>query len=195
MERSYLSLRMMLRSGAYAFGARLDANRLAQEIGISMTPVRDALHRLAGERMVDAGGGDGFHVPRMTEAEVRQLYEWNAALLSMAIRTIPTSLLSHAFVSGDSEPLPERVSSTFERVADEVSNGELRAALHAATLRLHPFRIVEPLVLDDLENEWNRVARIGGAQLAEIRRYHLRRMRAAPEIVSAAERRQSGNAL
>lgn len=196
MERSYRMLRDMLRVGGFAPGARLDANRLAEEIGVSMTPVRDALNRLAGERLVDASAGEGFHVPRLGENGLRQLYEWNAAIVTMAVRTTAPAVLAEALARIDAaQSIWDRTSVSFDRIADAVPNAELRAAVHATTVRLHPFRMVEPAVLGDDNGELALMLAISPAQVHEIRRYHARRMRAAADILYAVEARISPNTL
>src|SRR3546814_7069587 len=48
---------------------RLEAARLATELGVSMTPVRDSLNRLAGERLVHSSPGEGFQVPLLSETD------------------------------------------------------------------------------------------------------------------------------
>jgi DNA-binding transcriptional MocR family regulator len=196
MERSYGMLRDMLRVGGLAPGARLDANRLAEEIGVSMTPVRDALNRLAGEQLVDASAGDGFHVPRLTETGLRHLYEWNAAILSMAVRTTPPAALVAAIARADTtDSICDRTSASFHRIGDAAPNGELRGAIHASTVRLHPFRIVEPAASASDSEELARLLVVDGGQAQEIRRYHLRRMRAAGDILRLVEARWSHNTL
>lgn len=196
MERSYGMLREMLRVGGFAPGARLDANRLAEEIGVSMTPVRDALNRLAGERLVNASAGDGFHVPRLTETGLRHLYEWNATILTMAVRTTPPAALVASIAQADnSDAIWDRTSTSLDRIGDAAPNVELRGAIHASTARLHPFRIVEPEALESDSEELARLLAVDGGQAQEIRRYHLRRMRTAGDILRLVEARWSHNAL
>src|SRR3546814_19229888 len=72
-------------TGAWSAGVRIEAARLADEIGVSITPVRDALNRLAGERMVDFIAGEGFRVPLYSEAELRDLFGLNRLLLLAAV--------------------------------------------------------------------------------------------------------------
>jgi len=196
MERSYRMLREMLRAGGFVPGARLDANRLAEEFGVSMTPVRDALNRLAGERLVDASAGDGFHAPRFTDSGLRHLYEWNAAILTMAVRTTPPAALAEAIANVDgSDSLADRTSVSFDRIGDAAPNAELRGAIHAATVRLHPFRIVEPAALGSDSEQLTRLLAVDAGQAQEIRRYHLRRMRAASDILRLVEATTSPNTL
>ncbi len=187
MERSYAALHEMLRTGQLPPGSRLEAARLAEQLGVSMTPVRDVLHRLVGERLVEASSGEGFHVPRPSESELRDLYEWNAALLSMAVRTTPAAILA------TTEPLvadslAERTKELFDRFAASVSNGELRGAILAVGDRIHPYRMIEPNVLATNDDELAEIARPDRTQVQAIRRYHLRRMRAAADLIRYRDR-------
>src|SRR3546814_11818579 len=66
---------------------RSDSTRIAEALSVSVTPVRDSLYRLTGERMVDFTHGEGFHVHRLTETELRDMLELNLILLLAAIAT------------------------------------------------------------------------------------------------------------
>jgi DNA-binding GntR family transcriptional regulator len=195
MERSYGRLREMLRVGAFAPGARLEANRLADELAVSMTPIRDALHRLVGERLVDASSGEGFHAPRLSEAELRELYEWNAAILSIAIRTTPAATLARAIGEISTGSLADRTAELCARIASAVPNAELARAIIMASDRLHPFRMREPEILPVIDDEFDNIARVGPAQVQAIRRFHMRRMRATAELVRCRDNQSSAPRL
>ncbi|MCA1196501.1 GntR family transcriptional regulator [Sphingomonas sp. R647] len=191
MERSYAALKTILREGRLAPGHRLEAVRLADEIGVSMTPVRDALNRLVGEQLVEASAGDGFHVPRYSEAELRNLYEWHAALVTLAIRTARTlpdpddlavvlATRSHA----------EAAAMGFELLANTTANRELRTAILNAGDRLHAFRRLEHIALPLPAAEIAAAITPGPDQRAAIRRYHVARMRAAPKLLEARTNRK-----
>lgn len=184
MDRSYATLKQMLREGAFTPGFRLEANRLAGDLGVSMTPVRDVLHRLVGERLVEANSREGFHVPRFTEASLRDLYEWNSALLSMAARTMrrdreerPIAPLWEVAAGAD------RVAALFARIAAAAPNREIGDAISAASDRLHPFRMIEQRILERIDGELEQLVVRGSDQPHAIRRYHLRRMRAVPALL------------
>jgi DNA-binding transcriptional MocR family regulator len=188
MDRSYATLKRMLCEGRFSPGHRLEANRLADELGVSMTPVRDVLHRLVGERLVEASSGEGFHVPRLAEKALRDLYEWNAALLSIAART-----MRRPIPDTDTPPLwrvpqgADRIAALFARLGAGAPNAEVGAAIGNASDRLHPYRMVEPLVLAGDEHELDELASSGPAQAQAIRRYHLRRMKHAAGLIEARE--------
>src|ERR1700746_388476 len=84
-ERVYAAIKARLRSGVYRPGERLEPAALADELNASVTPIRDALHRLTGERLVEAPRHEGFRVPMLTETTLRHLYAWHQDLLLLAI--------------------------------------------------------------------------------------------------------------
>jgi DNA-binding GntR family transcriptional regulator len=55
-DKAYLSLKSALLAGKYAPGERIILRKVAQDLGISLTPVRDAINRLAAENVLDRGG-------------------------------------------------------------------------------------------------------------------------------------------
>ena len=84
-ERVYGALRERILANAFAPGARLDPAVLASELASSVTPVRDALHLLAGEQLVEVRPGDGFHLPHLTGPGLDDLYALNAELRLLAV--------------------------------------------------------------------------------------------------------------
>jgi len=70
---------------------RLDERRLAQEFGISRTPVREAMAQLEREGFVRSVPRRGVYVVRKTKREVIELITAWAALESMAARLITES--------------------------------------------------------------------------------------------------------
>src|SRR5258707_4198503 len=67
---------------------RLDERRLAQDFGISRTPVREAMAQLEREGFVRMVPRRGIYIVRKTRAEVIELITAWAALESMAARLI-----------------------------------------------------------------------------------------------------------
>ena len=65
---------------------RLDERRLASDLGISRTPVREAMAQLEREGFVRSVPRRGIYVVRKTKAEVIELITAWAALESMAAR-------------------------------------------------------------------------------------------------------------
>jgi len=59
-ERVYAGLRRAVVGGRYPPGTTLNAQAIAEEFGTSIAPVRDAMHRLVGEGLIEAHHGGGF---------------------------------------------------------------------------------------------------------------------------------------
>jgi DNA-binding GntR family transcriptional regulator len=65
----------MISMGRLPLGTKLHQNRLAEELGVSRTPIREALLRLEREGMVYTQPGRGMFVKGVQRAEIRELYE------------------------------------------------------------------------------------------------------------------------
>lgn len=92
-DRAYASLRDVI-VGLNVYEqpgeVRLDERRLAQDLGISRTPVREAMAQLEREGFVRSVPRRGIYVVRKTKAEVIEMITAWAALESMAARLITT---------------------------------------------------------------------------------------------------------
>jgi len=87
-DEVYEQLLDSIASGEIGPDDRLVQERLAAELDISRTPVREALLRLEQEGVLVSASNGGFKVYRMTEAEVRQLYQARAAIEGQAARIL-----------------------------------------------------------------------------------------------------------
>ena len=67
---------------------KLDERKLAQDLGVSRTPVREALSRLEQEGLVKNIPRRGTFVVRKTRSEIIQVIQVWAALESMAARLV-----------------------------------------------------------------------------------------------------------
>lgn len=72
---AYEQIRAMILTGAIEPGERLGQVELAETLGISRTPVREALRRLAGEGLVIARTNHGFRVAEISIDEVMRRLE------------------------------------------------------------------------------------------------------------------------
>jgi DNA-binding GntR family transcriptional regulator len=69
-------------------GARLLMDDLATRMGISRTPVREALHRLEMERVIEPGGRRGYIVRKLTDAELDKQYAAREAIEPFALAEV-----------------------------------------------------------------------------------------------------------
>lgn len=195
-DRVYAAIKQRLRDGLYRPGDRLEPAVLSDELNASVTPVRDALHRLTGERLVEAPRHEGFRVPMMTETVLRHLYAWHLDLLLLAVmRHQSTALANEATVNhGQSElPVHQRQNALFLALGRAAGNPEHGAALEALGQRLEPVQRLEQFFLEETEAETVEIvrslqARDRKALRRSLIRYHRRRERIVPELLAALYR-------
>lgn len=145
MERVYLDLKSRVVSGVYPPGTRLDPRQLARSLNASATPVRDALHRLSGERVVDSWHQEGFRQPVMIEADLAELYEWGGMLLGLALkgRNPDPGVAVGLHELPESGSYTDGIESLLRVVAIGCANRELRYAIVNFIERSSVFRAVE----------------------------------------------------
>jgi DNA-binding GntR family transcriptional regulator len=90
---SYARLRDLIVRGRLPPGARLAEGALADWLGVSRTPIREAIQRLKHDRLlVSVGGGSGIRdrvaVAPLTRDRMTELYHLAAALEGMAGRAL-----------------------------------------------------------------------------------------------------------
>jgi hypothetical protein len=68
------TLRDQLRNGRLVSGEPLTITDLAHDLGLSATPIREALSRLAGERLIEDRRGRGYFAPRLDVSDLVELY-------------------------------------------------------------------------------------------------------------------------
>ncbi|MFE3454479.1 GntR family transcriptional regulator [Nonomuraea sp. NPDC059194] len=71
--------------GDFAAGTDINEVALATELGVSRTPLREALITLAGEGVLESNQGRGFRFAPVSRKEFRELCEIVAALESLAL--------------------------------------------------------------------------------------------------------------
>ncbi|MBM4433569.1 MAG: GntR family transcriptional regulator [Chloroflexi bacterium] len=74
------SLRQSILRGELRPGERLQQERLAERLGVSRIPLRDALRRLESEGLVRIDARKGAQVAELTAGDVREIYEFRILL-------------------------------------------------------------------------------------------------------------------
>jgi DNA-binding GntR family transcriptional regulator len=88
-DEVYQRILTQVQRGDLAAGSRVRDVALAAQLGVSRTPVREALLRLAGEGVLDTALGRGFRVRPLDPAELRDVGQILGALESLALRVSP----------------------------------------------------------------------------------------------------------
>ena len=86
-DQVYQTLRANVRNGKIRPGQMLQEVQLAEQLGVSRTPVREALTRLASDGLVIADGRS-FVVPSLTLADVDDIYEVRLLIEPEALRRV-----------------------------------------------------------------------------------------------------------
>src|SRR5437762_4514924 len=118
-DRAYLALKDVIVSiDVYGQSGevRLDERQLAQDLGVSRTPVREAMAQLEREGFVRSVPRRGIYVVRKTKQDIIELIHAWAALESMAARLMTTT-------ASDDE------IATLRKMFTKFENGELHAKL------------------------------------------------------------------
>ena len=130
---AYQRLREWIISGRLRSGEGLVTENIAKEIGVSRTPVRDALKQLAYERLVTGGDGRNWAVASFAPQNMQGLYIVREALESDSAR-----LCAQNATRGDVERL-FRIVERFElAVADSTpaEEVELERGFHLAVAEI-----------------------------------------------------------
>jgi DNA-binding GntR family transcriptional regulator len=85
-DRVYDVLRDRILAGELEGGARLHQENLSAELGVSRTPVREAITRLAAEGLVELLPNRGARVAAVTLADIRAAYEARLGVEPLAAR-------------------------------------------------------------------------------------------------------------
>lgn len=85
-DRVEVALRSLIADGGVAADEVLVQEQLAQRLGVSRTPLREALNRLVDAGLVERHRGGGYRVREVTAAEVAQVQQVRAHLELLAIR-------------------------------------------------------------------------------------------------------------
>jgi len=112
VELAYERLLDAILGGSLTAGSELSEVALSAQLGVSRTPVREALHRLAQDGVVDYAPNRGFFVARFSATDIAEIFDLRAALEALACRT-----------AGSRSPPP-----SFTRALDELNRVESKIA-------------------------------------------------------------------
>ena len=86
-EQAYNQIKDAICQGRIAPGDILSESRLAEDLGMSRTPVREALRSLASEGFLEIKNGVGAYVKPLSSKDMENLYEIRCLLEMQAIKT------------------------------------------------------------------------------------------------------------
>jgi len=151
-------IRESIVTGRLQFGDALSETGLATSLGISKTPVREALLRLKLEGLVEIHPQRGTYVFQPTEAEVAQICQFRAVIESEALadgmRNNPQSLIDaldgclrdmgEAFLHDRHHQFPQLDTQFHDAIVANCSNGYLKAAYGLISAQITALRFRLP---------------------------------------------------
>ena len=154
VDEAYRAIRSRILDNAYPPGYQALEQSLADELGLSRTPVREALIRLQKEGLVDVIPRHGMRVLPVSPTDMKEIYEILSALESMA-----AELLAKRRPSDDELAPLERASRDMARAlrADDLEAwAEADERFHRQLIELAGNRLLAQAVL----GFWDRVHRV-----------------------------------
>lgn len=151
----YKQLSDLLMSGRVMPGEQLSLRTIAEGLGVSVMPVREAVHRLLSEKALVLLPNRVLKVPTMTVSQFREITNIRIHLESLAV--------SQAAQHVDASALAE-IRGTHERFSREISSKKPNTSnLIALNKELH-FAIYRqaqmPMLLEMIESLWLRIGPI-----------------------------------
>jgi DNA-binding GntR family transcriptional regulator len=187
-ERIYHALKREFGTVSHRWAARLDLQMIADRHRASTTPVREAVHRLMGERLIEPRGDGGFQRVVPDIAQLHDLYLWHRDQLMSALGLASLDAIRDAVRTGVPVLTPsspgdeaEAFATLFAAIARAPGNAEYLYQIEAANERLRLPRFAESLLFRDGRRELRAFVRpTAGDMRAAIRRriisYHQRRI-------------------
>jgi DNA-binding GntR family transcriptional regulator len=188
-DRAYASLRDVIVSlNVYdqPEEVRLDERRLAQDLGISRTPVREAMAQLEREGFVRSVPRRGIYVVRKTKQEVIEMITAWAALESMAARLITTTASTDE-IAQLREMFAKFENGTLHAKLDEYS--EVNIEFHQSIIRMSR----NSVLIDLAENLFTHMRMIRRKTIGDGDRAD-RSIRDHMNIIEALEARETARA-
>lgn len=176
-DQVYQTLRAHLRYGKILPGQPLQEVPLAATLGVSRTPVREALTRLASEGLV-VSDGRSFIVPSLTLQDVDDIYEVRSLLEPEALRHVAEQTFDPIAHSPINDALEASIAA--HKAGDNEAFMEANARFRSAWLSLVPNRrLVHAVELYADHVQHLRVLTLGNPKIRTVVLRGLKRIAAA----------------
>jgi DNA-binding transcriptional regulator YhcF (GntR family) len=185
----YTAIKRDVLEGRFSPGQRLDGATLAKRHATSMTPVRMALSRLVGERLVEVHANDGYHALAVTQEGLTELYELNGQVLDLCLKvTKSPSMIEELLGQPPNEDGGDAAATLFGAIAAASRNTEFVGLITSLNDRLHLARRLERLVSGSVAEEISELATLWNDRdlpglRAALGAFHLQRIQQASEVL------------
>jgi DNA-binding GntR family transcriptional regulator len=131
-DQAYRALREEITTGQLRPGERVTERALAQHLGVSPTPVREALQRLEHERLIER---DAVRAIRIAEPSVAKLYE--LTLIEVALRSVAARLAAERATEHEVKGIVEACDQAEELAREATWTEERVEEILTVTRRFH----------------------------------------------------------
>jgi len=153
-ETAYEKLKELAISGQIRPGRHLIAQDIAEHLGISVTPLRDAMVRLAVEGFLDHENRHGFYSKEFRVEEQRQILDMCELLLAQGLRAAEGNIPEHLLRAcaeleavpvdpANGAPLAARVKQIYLEITRAAGNDVLYDTFRIMVERSHRMRILD----------------------------------------------------
>ena len=170
-QQAYNQIKDALCQGKIVAGDLLSENQLAQALGMSRTPVREALRALASENWVEIKNGVGAYVKPLSSKDIEDLYEIRCLLEVQAAKTAVYNISAQEI---------DQLEQQYQALLDDFYQGRLPDPRYFSQLdwTLHE------LIVERCTNNYLKV--IMRNNNASIKRYQLLSFEARNDIKDSA---------
>ncbi len=91
-EKVYDYIKKNITTFHFPSGYKLNIKQLSETLGVSQTPIKDALFRLAGEGLIDITSRTGTYVKNITEADIHEILQTRLILETAVIEEITAKI-------------------------------------------------------------------------------------------------------
>jgi DNA-binding GntR family transcriptional regulator len=146
-EKAYQSIKESVLTNTFMPGESLSTDLLAESLGISHTPVREAVVRLADEGILDYEPNKKLRVSKITQEDVKQVYEVRRLLEVHVVKSIPDHLEKNAKLVERLRHLRKKTENLCQKTARPSSYSQVDLELNEIFLFL-----IENTILKELFN-------------------------------------------
>ncbi|MBB6218574.1 DNA-binding GntR family transcriptional regulator [Anaerosolibacter carboniphilus] len=145
-------LRKAILDGYFKPGQRIIENQVAEEMGVSRTPIREALRRLEIEKLVENLPRKGVMVARVNESQIKEIFNIRGVLEGLAVRLAIDN--SDALMIADLEKIISEMETA-------IKDGDIDKQINCNT-RFHDYIVRKansPMLTEMLQNIHEQIQR------------------------------------
>lgn len=203
-DRVYRAIKARLIAYEFPPGERIYLDPLAASLGVSTTPVREAMNRLAERGLVAKAARKGFYAMQLSRARLIGHYELTRLLLTLGLEDLAAdawnefrcnaqvgsvALRLNRRVIHDPHVLARYTGELFSALAAGMANAAVVLAIDLANDHLYFVRTQECRYLDDVQGQLRKLGELALSGMREelaaaLHDYHDERIALLPEFLA-----------